>query len=43
MADRAQGEAEHLLATHAVPPLSEEQERELDEIMEAAQRELVPV
>lgn len=32
MAERAQAEAEHLLAEHEVPPLSPEQERELDRI-----------
>ena len=41
MAGRAQAEAEHLLAEHEVPPLSDDQERELDEIMAAAHRELV--
>jgi trimethylamine:corrinoid methyltransferase-like protein len=33
LSERAQAEAEHLLATHEIPPLSEEQEKELDEIM----------
>lgn len=32
--ERAQAEAERLLAEHAVPPLSAEQERELDEIVQ---------
>jgi len=41
LAGRAQAEAERLLAEHAVPPLAEEQERELDAIMEEAERELV--
>jgi trimethylamine--corrinoid protein Co-methyltransferase len=41
MADRAQTEAERILARHEVPPLAEDQERELDEIMLAAERELV--
>jgi trimethylamine:corrinoid methyltransferase-like protein len=41
MAGRAQAEAEHLLAEHEVPPLSDDQERELDEIMASAHRELV--
>jgi trimethylamine:corrinoid methyltransferase-like protein len=41
MSERAQAKAEHLLATHAVPPLSPEQERELDAILEAAEIELV--
>lgn len=40
MPERAQAKAEHLLATHAVPPLSPDQERELDAILEAAEREL---
>ena len=42
MAERAQAEAKRLLDTHKVPPLTEDQERELDEIMEEATRELVP-
>jgi len=41
MAGRAQAEAERLLAEHEVPPLAEEQERELDVIMEEAESELV--
>jgi len=41
MADRAQAEAERLLATHQVPALETAQERELDAILEAARRELV--
>ena len=41
MAERAQAKAEHLLAAHEVPALSPEQERELDAILEAAERELV--
>jgi trimethylamine--corrinoid protein Co-methyltransferase len=41
MAERAQEKADRLLATHEVPALSPEQERELDNIMEAAERELV--
>ena len=40
MAERAQAEAERLLAEHQVPPLAEDQERELDEIMTEAGREL---
>ena len=36
MAERAQAEAEHLLAKHEVPPLSNVQERELDKIMQDA-------
>jgi trimethylamine--corrinoid protein Co-methyltransferase len=42
MADRALVQAERLLAEHEVPPLSEDQERELDEIMREAERELSP-
>jgi trimethylamine--corrinoid protein Co-methyltransferase len=42
MAGRAQARAERLLAAHDVPPLASEQERELDEIMQAAARDLVP-
>jgi trimethylamine--corrinoid protein Co-methyltransferase len=41
MADRAQAEAERLLAKHQVPPLSDDQERELDEIMREAEAELL--
>ncbi|MBC8446378.1 MAG: trimethylamine methyltransferase family protein, partial [Chloroflexi bacterium] len=41
MAERAQAEAERLLAEHEVPPLTEDQERELPEIMREAERELV--
>jgi trimethylamine---corrinoid protein Co-methyltransferase len=41
MGERAQAKAERLLATHEIPPLSPEQERELDTIMEAAERELI--
>jgi trimethylamine--corrinoid protein Co-methyltransferase len=40
MAERAQAEAERLLATHDVPPLTQEQERELDEILKEAERVL---
>jgi trimethylamine--corrinoid protein Co-methyltransferase len=40
MAERAQARAEHLLATHQIPPLSEFQEKELDQIISAAQQEL---
>jgi trimethylamine--corrinoid protein Co-methyltransferase len=42
MAERAQAEAERLLAAHEVPPLTQDQERELDEILQAAERELAP-
>jgi trimethylamine:corrinoid methyltransferase-like protein len=41
MAERSQAEAERLLAEHEVPPLTEDQERELTEIMREAERELV--
>lgn len=41
MAERAQAEAERLLAGHHAPPLDPAQERALDEIMTAAQKELV--
>jgi trimethylamine--corrinoid protein Co-methyltransferase len=40
LAERAEAEAERLLAEHEVPPLAEEQERQLDEIIESAGREL---
>lgn len=40
MADRAQAEAERPLAEHEVPPLTEDQERELDGVLRAAEREL---
>lgn len=41
MAERAQAEAERLLAEHQVEPLTEAQERELELIMQSAQRILV--
>ncbi|MBN2549849.1 MAG: trimethylamine methyltransferase family protein [Anaerolineales bacterium] len=41
MAERAQAEAEHLLATHQPAPLSEDQDRQLDEIMLEAKSRLV--
>ena len=41
MAERAQAEAERLLKEHEVPPLTNEQELELDEIMREATSELV--
>ena len=41
LAERAQAQAERLLAEHEVPPLTPEQERELDEIMRQAEEELV--
>jgi len=39
--ERAQAEAERLLAEHEVPPLAEEQELELEEIMREIERESV--
>jgi len=42
MAEHAQARAERILAEHQVEPLSEAQERELDEIMQSAQRALLP-
>lgn len=39
LAERAQAKAEWLLGEHEVPPLSDEQERELDAIMQAAASE----
>lgn len=41
MAQRAQAEAKRLLAEHEVPPLTEDQERELDEVLQAARVELL--
>ena len=41
MAAHAQAEAERLLSEHEVLPLSKEQERELDQILDAASQELV--
>jgi len=41
LAEKAQAEAERILAEHEVPPLSDEQEKELDMIMQDAERELV--
>jgi trimethylamine--corrinoid protein Co-methyltransferase len=40
IAERAQAEAKRLLAEHEVPPLTEDQERELEEIMQEAAKEL---
>jgi trimethylamine--corrinoid protein Co-methyltransferase len=40
-AQRAQAEAQRLLIEHHVPPLTADQERELDQIMQEAERELV--
>jgi len=40
MVERAQAEAERILHEHQVPPLDNAQERELDELMIAAQKEL---
>jgi len=41
MAERGHAKAERLLAEHQVEPLTEDQERALDEIMAEAERELV--
>jgi trimethylamine--corrinoid protein Co-methyltransferase len=41
MAGRAQAEAMRILAEHQVPPLTAEQEQELDALLEAAENELV--
>jgi trimethylamine---corrinoid protein Co-methyltransferase len=41
LAERAQIEAKRILRTHQVPPLDVAQDRELDAIMSAAERELV--
>jgi trimethylamine--corrinoid protein Co-methyltransferase len=41
MAERAQAEAERILREHQVLPLEAAQERELDVIMEAAEKELI--
>jgi trimethylamine--corrinoid protein Co-methyltransferase len=41
MAGRAQAEVERLLTEHEVPPLAEEQERELNAIVEEAKSELL--
>ncbi len=40
MAERAQAEAVHLIQSHVVPPLSDVQEKELDEILAEADRKL---
>lgn len=40
MAERAQAEAEHILKEHQVPPLMEDQDRQLDEILNEADRKL---
>jgi trimethylamine:corrinoid methyltransferase-like protein len=42
MAERAQAKAEQLLAEHQVPPLTDDQERQLDEIMHEAEARLLP-
>lgn len=42
MADRAQDEVETILAQHEVPPLSAPQEKELEQIYQAAKQELLP-
>lgn len=41
MAERAQTEVERILSEHEVPPLTPEQEKELDKVMNAAEAELV--
>jgi len=41
MADYATAEAERLLREHVVPPLEPQQEKELDRIMEAAEKEMI--
>ncbi|MBE3066862.1 MAG: trimethylamine methyltransferase family protein, partial [Chloroflexi bacterium] len=41
MVERAQAEAERILHEHQVPPLEAAQERELDTLMAAAEKELV--
>jgi len=41
MVEKAQAEVERILAEHEVPPLSGDQEKKLDEILLAAQKELV--
>ena len=41
LAERAQAEAERLLREHQVPPLSVDQERELDAILDEAQQVLI--
>ena len=40
MVERAQAEAERVLREHEVPPLEEAQEKELDALMAAAEKEL---
>jgi len=41
MADYATAEAERILREHVVPPLEPQQERELDAIMAAAEKEMI--
>jgi trimethylamine--corrinoid protein Co-methyltransferase len=41
MVERAQADAERILREHTVPPLEASQERELDALLSAAERELV--
>jgi trimethylamine:corrinoid methyltransferase-like protein len=41
MVERAQAEAERILREHQVPPLEAFQERELNTLMAAAEKELV--
>ena len=43
MADHAADEAERILREHTVPPLEPQQEKELDRIMAAAEKELEKV
>lgn len=40
LAERAQAEAVRLLQEHTVPPLNQDQEREMDAILEGAMKEL---
>jgi trimethylamine--corrinoid protein Co-methyltransferase len=42
MAERAQDEANRILAQHEVPPLTESQTKELERVFDAAKDELVP-
>jgi trimethylamine:corrinoid methyltransferase-like protein len=41
LVEKAQAEADRILQVHQVPPLEVAQERELNAIMKAAERELV--
>jgi trimethylamine---corrinoid protein Co-methyltransferase len=40
MAERAQAEANRIISTHQVPTLSDDQERELDDILNEADQKL---